>query len=318
MKRSILLTVFFLLGCVAKNYAQDDDLLKELETEDAAKVKQEITTATFKSTRIINQSSVEITGTGNLEFMITHHFGKAWVKDMSTGQNLANFFGVNSGLANTYLSFDYSPIRWMNLGVALAGKGHYEGMTKFKLLRQQTGLKNIPVSVAWVSNVNWDANNSTAAEYKSSTWNRFSFLHQLLVARKFSEDFSLQLSPSLIHYNVVGYGPKSSNNIYSIGVGGRYKLAAKKAITFEYSRQMNMYKDVLTSSGTFFDYVPDVISIGYDMDTGGHIFQFFITNSSFASNIQQLTVNPKADKGIYLGFNLNRSYAIKKVVHTGM
>lgn len=313
MKQLILFAVLF-LGFAFRNYAQDD-LLKDLEKEDAAKVKQDITTATFKSTRIINMESVEMTGEGNLQFMITHHFGKAWNKDVSAGQNLANFFGVNSGLANTYMSFDYAPIRWINLGVAMAGKGHFEGFSKFKLLRQQTGLKNVPVSIVWLSTLDVDANSSTAAAYKSTTWNRFSFLHQLLVARKFSENFSLQLSPSLVHYNIVGYGPESSNNIYSVGIGGRYKLTHKKAITFEYSRQMNMYKNVLTPNGTFLDYVPDVVSVGYDIDTGGHIFQFFITNSSFASNISQLSVNPKLDKGIFFGFNLNRSYAIKKAVN---
>lgn len=317
MKRSILLTAFFLFGFVIRNYAQDD-LLKELESEDSANVKQDITAATFKSTRIINHHSVEMTGHGNLQFMITHHFGKAWNKDASTGQNLANFLGINSGLANTYMSFDYTPIRWMNLGVALAGRGHFEGWSKFKLLRQQTGVKNIPVSMAWVSNFDWDANTSSSASYQSTAWNRFSFLHQLLVARKFNEKFSLQLSPSLVHYNVVGYGPESSNNIYSLGLGGRYKISDKKAITFEYSRQLNMYENVLTPGGTFIDYVPNVVSVGYDIDTGGHIFQFFVTNSVFASNIQQLTVNPQADKGIFFGFNLNRSYAMKKVVNTGM
>ena len=313
MKQLILLAAFF-LGFTIRNYAQDD-LLKDLEKEDAAKVKEDITTATFKSTRIINMHSVEMTGAGNLQFMITHHFGQAWNKDVGAGQNLANFFGINSGLANTYMSFDYTPIRWMNLGVAMAGRGGFEGWGKFKLLRQQTGVKNVPVSAVWVSTFNVDANESSNAAYKSTAWNRFSFLHQLLIARKFSENFSLQLSPSMVHYNVVGYGPESSNNIYSVGFGGRYKLTHKKAITFEYSRQFNMYENVLMPSGTFTNYVPNVVSVGYDIDTGGHIFQFFITNSSFASNIAQLSVNPKANKGIFFGFNLNRSYAIKKVVN---
>jgi hypothetical protein len=316
MKRLILLAVL-LLGFISRNFAQDD-LLKDLEKEDAANVKQDITTATFKSNRIINMPSVEMTGTGNLQFMIIHHFGQAWNKDVSTGQNFANFFGINSGLANTYLSFDYSPKEFLNLGVALAGKGHYEGWAKFKLLRQQTGLKNIPISIAWQSTANWDANTSPAPEYKTTGWNRFAFLHQLLIARKFSENFSLQLTPSLVHYNIVGYGPEASNNIFSTGIGGRYKLSHKKAITFEYSRQFNMYKNVLTPSGSSIDYIPDVVSLGFDMDTGGHIFQFFVSNTDFASNIYQLSVNPKASKGIFFGFNLNRSYGIKKVVKSGM
>ncbi len=316
MKRLILFAVLF-LGFALRNYAQDD-LLKELEMEDSAVVKQNITAATFKATRIINTQSVEMTGSGNLQFMITHHFGKIWSKDVGAGQNIANFLGFNSGIANTMMTFDYSPAYWANFGVGFAGKGHFEGWGKFKLLRQQTGLKNIPVSLVWYSNFSVDANESNDPSYKTTAWNRFAFLHQLLIARKFSEDFSLQLTPSMVHYNVAPYGPNASNNIFSAGIGGRYKLSHKKAITFEYSRQFNMYKDVLTQGGSFVNYVPDVISVGYDWDTGGHIFQFFISNTNFASNISQLSVNPQIGKGFSLGFNLNRSYAIKKVVHSGM
>jgi hypothetical protein len=94
------------------------------------------------------------------------------------------------------------------------------------------------------------------------------------------------------------------------------KITAKTAITFEYNRQLNNYENVIDKTGEIVSYSPDLISLGYDWDTGGHIFQFFFSNSTFASNIPQLTVNPKKDNfGQWcFGFNLNRSYAIKKTV----
>lgn len=314
MKKLILLSGLT-LG-LALNLMAQEDLLGELEKEDAQKVKQEIAIATFKGTRIINMPSVEMTGVGNLQFMITHHFGEIWNKDVGAGQNFANFFGINSGIANTYMSFDYSVKPYLNLGVGMAGIGNYQGWAKVKLMRQQTGLKNYPVSVAWMSTFNVDANESTDAAYKTTGWNRFSFLHQLLIARKFTEEFSLQLTPSMVHYNIVPYGYENNNNVFSMGIGGRYKISAKKAITFEYSRQFNMYKNVMDRNGNMVSYVPDVVSLGYDMDTGGHIFQFFVSNTNFANNISQLSITPK--RGWSLGFNLNRSYGIKKVVNKSL
>ena len=296
-------------------FAQDD-LLSELKSEDSAKVKQDITIATFKSTRIINMHSVEMTGVGNLQFMIIHHFGEIW-NDKEGWANMARLLGVNSGSANTYMSFDYSPLQWLNLGIGFAGFSQIEGTAKFKILRQQTGQHNYPVSVAWVSTFNFNASEQVESP-NGFYWNRFSYLNQLLIARKFSDKFSLQFTPSLVHRNIVAYGYDNAHDIFSLGIGGRLKLTDKTALTFEYSRQLNMYEDVIDKTGEIVNYTPDLISIGYDWDTGGHIFQFFFSNTAFASNIPQLSTNPVKDNfGQWsLGFNLNRSYSVKKKVQT--
>jgi Membrane bound beta barrel domain (DUF5777) len=314
MKRIALLLLagLFYAGSL---FAQED-LLADLKSEDSAKVKENITIATFKSTRIINMQSVELTGEGNLQFMIIHHFGAIW-DDKEGASNFGRLFGLNAGFANTYMSFDYSPLRWLNLGLAFAGNSTLEGTAKFKILRQQTGVHNYPVSVVWVSNVNF--NTSKSAETPNDLyWNRFSYLHQLLIARKFSNSFSLQFTPSMIHRNIVAYGIENAHNIYSLGIGGRMKLKEKTAITFEYTRQLNMYENVIDKTGEIVSYSPNLFSLGYDWDTGGHIFQFFLTNSAFATNVTQLSINPIKDNvGQWsLGFNLNRSYSVKHKVKT--
>lgn len=296
-------------------FAQDD-LLGELQKDDSAKVKKEITTATFKSTRIINMHSSEITGYGNMQFMIIHHFGEMW-SEKEGGGNFARLFGMNGNVANTYMSFDYSPLHWLNLGIGFAGTSNLEGIAKFKLLRQQTGVHNYPVSVVWVSNVNFNASKAVEAP-NGLKWNKFSYLNQLLVARKFTENFSLQVMPSVIHKNIIAYGYGNKHNIYSFGVGGRYKITAKKALTFEYTRQFNMFENVIDKTSEIVNYSPNLFSLGWDWDTGGHIFQFFVTNSTYATNINQMSVNSKKTRlgQISLGFNLNRSYAVKKSVKT--
>lgn len=314
MKRIIFIAAISLL-CSGKLLAQDD-LLADLVKEDSAKVKENITIATFKSTRVINMHSVEMTGVGNLQFMIIHHFGAIW-DSKEGGANFARLFGMNGNFASTYMSFDYTPVRWMNLGIAWAGSTSMEGTAKFKLLRQQSGQRNIPVSVVWLSTANFNASKQLQSP-QDLYWNRFAYLHQLLIARKFSDGFSLQLIPSMIHRNIVSYGYNSSHNTFSLGVGGRFKLSDKKAVTFEYARQLNMWENVIDKTGEMVSYSPNLISLGYDWDTGGHIFQFFLTNSSFASNIPQLTQNPVRDNfGQWsIGFNLNRSYTIKHKVKT--
>jgi hypothetical protein len=279
--------------------------------EQSVAPKSIITRATFNSTKIINMQSTEMTSENSLQFLISHHFSPLWNDDASNQDNLAGMFGLNSGLAYTYLSFDYSPKSWMNIGLAAAGRSKYEGWLKFKILRQQTGAKNIPVSVAWYSAFNVNASKDASV---SLNWNKYSYIHQLLIARKFSNTFSLQLIPSVIHFNVVPNGINNSNQVFSLGLGGKYKLSANKNITFEYARQFNMYENLIDKNGNIYNYKPDLASIGMEFNTGGHLFQFYIGNTTHSSNIDQLARNTTKLKlsNFALGFTINRSLDLGK------
>ena len=280
--------------------------------------KQKFTRATFNSTKIINMQSVEIVSKGSLQFMINHHFGYFWNKDLAPvgshkrfKQNAGNLFGLNAGIANTYLSFDFSPCNFANVGIAASGRSVFEGWAKFRLLRQQTGERNIPVSVSWYSMANIYTGLSAPDEF---TDNRWSFMHQLLIARKFSNKFSLQLMPTLIHFNVVPYGINNSNLVWSLGMGAKYKMTPKLNLTLEYARQLNMYENLVTKNGSIINYSPDMLSAGIEINTGGHLFQFFVGNTTDASNIDHLARNDSwiKDGKIAFGFTINRSLSLKK------
>lgn len=315
MKKIFLLFILS-LSCWTVSFAQDgtDSVVNEAP-------KQKFTRATFNSTRVINMQSVEIVTKGNLQFMINHHFGYFWDKDRGekTGevfnqrfrQNAANLFGLNTGIAHTYLSFDYSPTNYANLGLAATGRTGYEGWVKFKLLRQQTGAKNIPVSIGWYSMASIYTSKKETDEF---TDNRWAFMHQLLIARKFSNKLSLQLMPTLIHFNIVPYGINNSNLVWSLGMAGKYKLTPKLNLTMEYSRQLNMYENLITKTGAIISYNPDLLSAGLEINTGGHLFQFYIGNTVDASNIDHLARNTSAikDGKIAFGFTINRSLSLKK------
>jgi len=232
MKKLLLL---FTAGIISLCAMAQDDLLGELKMEDSSQVKTNLTIATFKSARIVNMNSTEMTGAGNLQFMVIHHFGEIW-NEKEGVNNAARLLGLNGNFASTYISFDYSPVHYMNLGVAFAGNSNIEGTVKLRLLRQQTGLHTYPLSIVWLSNMHFNAAKSVAAP-NGLNWNKFSYLHQLLIARKFSEKFSLELIPSMIHNNIISYGFGNKHDIFSLGIGGRFQLTKKKAPTFSISHE---------------------------------------------------------------------------------
>ena len=304
MKKIISLLVFgsaFFLS----SFGQDS-----LDNTPVSKPKKKVK-STFNSSHIINMHSVEIVPKGNLQFMIAHHFGVIWNKEQDAGQNLAQVFGFNSGIAHTYLSFDYSPTNFANVGVALTGNSMFEGFVKFKILKQ-AGKQNSPVSIGWISLANVDAQSSSVdtIEQNKLGWNKFTYMHQLFIARKFSKTFSLQIMPTYIHYNIVPYGMEKSNDIFSLGMGAKYQLSTNKALTIEYSHQFNMYENVITKTGNIVNYEPDLLALGFEFNTGGYVFQFFVGNTTAATNIEQLTRNTNfiKDGKFALGFRMNRSF----------
>lgn len=310
--KKILLLLSFALGIWTVSLAQDSTAA---ETKEAPTKK--FVRATFNSSRIINMQSVEIVSPHSLQFMISHHFGYFWDKDLGNPadhnrfqQNLAHLFGLNAGIAHTYLSFDYSLNKWSNLGLAATGRATFEGWAKFRILRQEVG-KGMPISLGWYSMANIYAGQKAKDEF---TDNRWSFMHQLLIARKFSDKFSLQLMPTLIHFNIVPYGINNSNLVWSTSLAGKYKATPKLNLTFEYSRQFNMHENLISKTGSIVNYAPDLVSAGVEINTGGHLFQFYIGNTIDASNIDQLARNSSwiKDGKFAMGFCINRSLSLKK------
>ena len=305
MKKNLLLLVAG-LSCWFVTISQEDSLAAEKEVP-----KPKYARATFNATKIINLQSTEIVQKGVLQFMVSHHFSYLWNKDQSTEDNLAQFLGLNSGVAQTYLSFDYSVNEYANLGFALAGRSRYEGWGKFRIARQQTGVKNIPVSVTWYSLANVDFGQDKET---GSTWDKWSYLHQVLIARKISDKISLQLVPSLVYLNSVPYGINNSNFVWSIGVAGKWKAKPKMNVTWEYTRQLNMYKNIIDKSGAITNYSPDLLSLGIELNTGGHLFQFYVGNTLNSSSIDQLARNTGyiKDGNFAFGFTINRSMDLRK------
>ncbi len=293
-RSSIVLGLLLSLGSAAV-FAQDlDSLLQGFMEEET-----EYTTATFKATRILNGHSVEQMDEGQMDFRISHRFGLV-------NSGAYEFFGLDQ--AHIHLSFEYGIKDWIMVGI---GRGTFEktvdGFTKIKLLRQSTGLKEMPLSVSYMGGIYVNGLKWSDTERENYFWQRLDYVHQVLIARKFSPALSLQLAPSYLHQNLV-VTAADPNDIFALGAGGRLKLSKRISINAEY------YYLFIPDNETLSSPIYNPFSLGIDIDTGGHVFQIILTNSVGMTENAFLghTLGRWLDGDIHLGFNISRVFQLKK------
>ena len=259
----------------------------------------EYTTATFKATRILNGHSIERTNEGQLDFRISHRFG-------TINSGAYEFFGLDQ--AHIHLSLEYGIKDWIMIGI---GRGTFEktvnGFTKFSILRQSSGLKSMPVSLSYMTGIYVNGLRWDDPENDIEFYHRLSFAHQLQIARKFSPGFSFQLTPSYLHQNLVA-GPSDPNDLFAIGAGSRIKLSKRISVNAEYFYLFKPENETLTTA------IYSPLSLGIDIETGGHVFQIIFTNSVGMEENAFLghTTGRWLDGDIHIGFNISRMFQIKK------
>ncbi len=264
-----LLSLLLVCGAFL-SYAQDEDSLLDLLGDDEPT--QDFATAGFKTTRIINGNSFEMNAHGVLDFKISHRFGYV-------NGGLSEMFGLDA--ANIRIGLDYGVTPWLNVGVGRTNVGKfYDGFVKARILRQQTGKKNIPVHLLFVSDLAITSLSTermladlglTGIYDEFPIYNRLFYTHQIILGRKFSEGLSAQLMPTLVHRNFVS-NSTVSNDVFALGVGARAKLTKRVALNAEY---YYVLPDQLDHTQNF----RNSLSIGFDIETGGHVFQLHFTNS---------------------------------------
>ena len=288
--KKVYIPVIILLLIINESFGQNlDSLMNTMTTEEP-----DYATATFKATRIINSHSVEQLKKNHLDFRIHHRFGN--VSDGPYG-----FFGLDQG--SIFLSLEYAINDWITTGIGRSSSEKtYNGFTKFRILRQSKGSKNVPISLSFNAGSDFSSLKRTDIDLKNI--DRFSYIFQALVARKFSESFSLQISPGLVHQNLVEK-VIDKNDIWFVSVGGRYKLSKRVSFNAEYNYAIRPnYKNI-----------PDInnnLSFGFDIETGGHLFQLMLTNNS--GMIERKFINDyntgSWSKGdVMLGFNVSRIFS---------
>ncbi|MGB0851256.1 MAG: DUF5777 family beta-barrel protein, partial [Bacteroidia bacterium] len=215
-KLSFLLAILFSLN----GYTQDLDLLDDTEEEVT-----NYTIATFKTNRVVNGHSIETVAKREFDFKISHRFGF-----LSTGAY--ELFGLDQ--ATMRIGGDYGITDNLNVGLGRSTVDKtYDGFVKYKFLKQSSGVKNMPVTAAWISHAGVTTLEWTQPDRENLFSSRLHYTHQLLVARKFTEGLSVQLSPTLVHKNLVD-SSNQANDILAFGVGLRQKLTTRTTLNVEY------------------------------------------------------------------------------------
>ena len=279
MKKLILLLLLLPLASFSQ-----DDLLNGIDTISG----KEKVSAAFKGLKIVNLESTKLAAKGDLYFIVAHRFGS--VKDGFEG-----FFGLDN--ANTQLKFVYGLTDWLTISGARSDFA-YDFSTKYTLFNQTTD--GFPVSIAGFTSL---AINNTLKEslYPKLTFdNRLTYVQQLLISRKYSEKLSLEIAPTIFHENFVD-NPQQDNTQYAIGIGGRYKLSKRWSLNIDYAAHLNRASNSLYKNP---------LSVGFDLDTGGHVFQMHFTSSQGIHEAGFLgqTTGDWTKGDVFFGFNLLRVF----------
>lgn len=275
MKKSLLTSLFVFIGLMG--ISQEEQIVQ-----------------TFKDTRIVNGHSVETNFKGEMKFIISHRFG-------TLNGGAYELFGLDQ--ASMRMGLDYGISDKINIGI---GRSTFEktvdGFVKYRLL-SQTENKGTPLSVTLLSTLAVNGLKWADPERENLFSSRLFYTHQVLLSRKFSHRFSLQLMPTLVHRNLVA-NDEIPHDVLSLGGAFRFQLTKQIAL------QAESYLLDQNALGEGF-YAP--ISVGFDVETKGHVFQFHLSNSR--GMIEKFFITEtKGSWGngdIHFGFNITRDFRIR-------
>ena len=280
--------LFFLMTVQAQ-----DDIMKSIQD---TVVKKEYVTNTFKSSRVINGHSVEMIGAGVLDFRLLHRFGPV-------NQGANQFFGLDQ--ASFRMGFDYGISKNFTIGIGRSTTNKdLDGFLKYRVLQQSTGPGASPVSIILMAGMSIQTYKNTDPAKDLTLNSRTGYYYQAIVGRKFSQKFSFQLSPTLVHRNEVT-GAADMNDIFALGMGARYKFSKRMALVVDYFYVTN---GLPHSAGS------NPLSVGIDIETGGHVFQLHFSNTGGMNERAFITetTNKWGNGDIQFGFNLSRVFNLKK------
>jgi len=282
----------FALLMTAAAFAQED-LLKELEQ--SSEKEPAYVAQTFKGTRLVNGHTVETVGKGTLEFIFAHRFGRL-------NQGLYELFGLDDAYVRLGLQYGLTDDLDIGIGRSSTDKT-VDGYLKYKFLKQSK--EGVPVTITAFGSTTYKASpRETDVPDGFERTDRLAYTAQLLIARKFTQNLSLQLMPTYVHKNYVALD-EGDNNQVAIGIGGRIKFTRSVSVNAEYYYRVN------PAGNTAYR---DALGFAIDIETGGHVFQIVLTNTRGMVERSFITeTDGKFFKGdIHLGFNVTRAFQLKR------
>lgn len=292
MKHLLLIILLDFSFCAVK--AQDEDLLKLLGEDE--KPKKEFVDYAFKSSRVIMSQSMELIRPGVMDMRILHRFG-------NINKGAYEFFGLDN--ATMRLGFDFGITKNLMLGVGRStNKKELDGFVKYRLIHQGKGPGSLPFSFLMVGGSSMTLLKWADTARKNFFSSRLGFYGQAIFGRKFSEGFSLQFMPTMVHRNLVATA-NDPNDLFAVGIATRLKLSRRISLNVDYYYRLNPNSQ---------DGTQNPLSIGFDIETGGHVFQLHFTNAVGMNEKVFLleTTNDWAKGDIQFGFNISRSFQVRK------
>ena len=248
----------------------------------------------FKDTRIVNSQSSEVERKGYLKFIISHRFGAV------NNEFLQNFFGLDN--ATVRLGLDYGLSNRITIGAGRSTlEKTFDGFVKWKTVEQN---HKTPVTVTALQSIVYRTQENFAIpEEEDTPLNKLAYSTEVYISRLFGERFALQLTPTFTYRNLVETA-EQSNAIFSQGIVMGYKISHKVAINLEYFYTPNFFVN---------EAITDPLSLGVDIGTNGHVFQFFMSNARGmnAPHYINKTYGSWLDGDIFFGFNVSRVFRIK-------
>ena len=289
MKKLIL--AIFLISMSSQLFSQDD-LLDLLETETPETEIQNIVTSTFKGTRILNGHSIENRKDKELEFIISHRFGRV-------NLGFDELFGLDQ--SNIRFSLEYGITDNLTAGFGRSSfEKTYDSFLKYSWLKQKTGKNLFPFAVSLFGSVAVKTQDEEFPVVNRSFTENLSYVGQVLIARKVSQSFSFQITPTYIHRNTVNIDA-DPHDIFAVGLGSRIKLSKRVSFNSEYYYAFDESKSINARNS---------LAFGVDIETGGHVFQLIVSNA--ITMIEKSFITETTDNffggDIHLGFNISRTF----------
>lgn len=284
----ITLSALFLFSFGIAN--AQDDLMKELDATKSDK--KEITSAAFKGLQVVNMQSTKLPVKGEFYFLVSHRFG-----DLTYG--LDNFYGLDG--AYTKLAGIYGVTDWLSLGLSRhTFQKTYEFAAKYKLANQEEG--GFPVTIVGYNTMDIRSDLKTTLYPDLKANDRYAYSTQLIVSRKINSSLSLQVNPMFIHKNLYDE-LDDQKNTFLLGTGARCKVSKRISINLDYAARLNL------PEGYTYPY-HNPISLGMDIETGGHVFQLVFSNSQAMNEVSYYTsaTGITGGRGIFFGFNMYRVF----------
>ena len=313
-KKTNLIFACFL---VVNTLFSQEDLLSLIEDkkDDAPKKVY----ATFKTVKIGNAQTIETVKKKHLDFRISHRFGNIYDSNLQNpiNETFQTFIGFDN-VSDIRMSFDYGLLDNLTVGIGRSKLNKLaDASLKWKILQQTADFK-MPISLAFFTCMGYSHAPTSSIyggivkDFETSELHRFNYFSQLIIASKLTEWLSLELLPSYMHRNFIkenvnvdNGNAADVNGFFSMGFGGRIKLTKRLSIIGDY-----FYNAAAFYQGNSRIFNP--LSLGFEIETGGHVFSLFYTNASglTENNFIPYTTDTWAKGQIKFGFCISRTFAL--------